>query len=104
MNFRSLALVALGVVFAPPSLPASAEVPDDTIRIAILPVRVHSSASRDYLRAGLVERVTPDQLLRDPIEVGKDETKPAEEDMSTTNTNGTFATKFQNHPPAPRRL
>ena len=31
------------------------EISDDTVRIALLPMRVHSSESREYLQAGLVD-------------------------------------------------
>jgi len=60
LKFGPLAPIALCVLLGLSSQNASAQVsgdtlPDDTVRIAVLPMRVHSSESRDYLRAGLID-------------------------------------------------
>ena len=69
LKLRPLALTALCVLLGLSSQSASAQVPEDTVRIAILPMRVHSSESRDYLRAGLIDMLASRLEQIDAIEV-----------------------------------
>jgi TolB-like protein len=55
-SFASLPLsLVLSALIGLPAALAQEEVSDDTVRIALLPMRVHSSESREYLQAGLVD-------------------------------------------------
>lgn len=56
MHLRPVTFIALCAFVFPFAASASAqESAEDTVRIALLPMRVHSSESRDYLRAGLID-------------------------------------------------
>lgn len=70
MNLRPFALVALCALCGPVAGSASAQqVAEDTVRIALLPMRVHSSESRDYLRAGLIDMLVSRLEQIEAIEV-----------------------------------
>ena len=59
MKLRPLASLLLSLVLSAllglPAATAQDEISDDIVRIALLPMRVHSSESRAYLQAGLVD-------------------------------------------------
>ena len=60
---------------------------------------LENTSNQSFLRAGLVEQVPPEELLRKPHDQGQDETQPVERTMTTDAAPESFAATFKNQPP-----